>query len=446
MLDLIMSRNKEDQSLNPDAFGVLNKDVACVIIDHSSVRDILNLIRVSKTTYTLFRPSLTLTLAHKAQVCAVQGNPDGLVLIAKQKPEALFEKLFRTTDLYGRIFYSISAYQLIIFLCDEDMKEKVEPFIPEWLNPIRQAQYAEIVSGGGGADLIKLDFDPLEGNQDFNKILSFKTTYTLSDGTCKEVTSPLLENQDGVICYNNQFYYANRKTKSIALLEFCASLEKDTQAFEAFKTSFDAMENNSGRRSSNAEHQLITTTLKCTLHRKGIEYEENGISYCDTRTSFQLINEYRKFIRLYNEAEHQDALQHWCSCVRKAQVKEIWLLQRICEKDRPFYPLPANFDKFKRGVLVFDHGRSFENPVFVNSKLVVDSLGSDGAIFKFKGKFAGRGYPGYDATGGADAVMADLVAVCQLVESAKENVIDKHEENSLTDASKPFSPWGEGGA
>ena len=113
----------------------------------------------SKTTYNLFRPSLALVLASKAQVCVVQGNPDGLAYIAKHKSEALFEK-GRVTDPYGRIFYSTSAYQLIIFLCDEDMKQKIDPFIPERLNKKRQAQYAEL--GVGGPDLIKLPFDPLE--------------------------------------------------------------------------------------------------------------------------------------------------------------------------------------------------------------------------------------------------------------------------------------------
>ncbi len=336
-------RPKINQSLTPNVFGTLNEDIVRVIASHSSVNHILSLMSVCKTTYHLFKPNLALVLAPKAQTCVVQGNPEGLALIAKHKPEALFEK-GRVIDLRGRIFPSISAYQLTIFLCDEDMKKTIDPLIPEELRKKRQEQYAEL--GSGGADLIKLDVDPLgAAEKDFNAILTFKTTYTMDDDIQREVTFPLFENKDAIIYYqdkkdNVNFYYANRETKAIKKLSVCTNTEEDIQAFKAFTLSFAEMENNSSRRSSNTEQQLIEKIFKRKLHRDGIEYEQNGIRYRDSRTSFRLINAYRTYIRLYEESKKnglgQKAYNYWCTGVGKAQGEEMWLLQRICEEGRPY--------------------------------------------------------------------------------------------------------------
>ncbi len=428
-------KRKVDESITPNVFGTLNEDVARVIASHSSVSHLLNLMSVCKTTYNLFKPNLALILAPKAQTCVVQGNPDGLALIAKHKPEALFEK-GQVIDLRGRIFPSISAYQLTIFLCDADMKKTIDPLIPERLRKKRQEQYAEL--GSGGADLIKLDFDPLEAaEKDFNTILTFKTTYTLFDKSNrqKEVTFHLFENKDAIIYYqdnkgNVNFYYANRETKAIKKLSVCANSEEDTQAFKAFTLSFADMENNSSRRSSNTEHQLIETMLQCKLHRDGIEYEQDGIVYRDSRTSFRLINAYRTCIRLYEEAkkngQREKANNYWCTVVGKAQGEEMWLLQRICEKNRPFNPLPANFDNFKRGVTIFNF-KTGDEDVFVNGKLVVD-FGLKFAIFKDGG---GLTYCGMRVDRLVQSPSRELIAICCLIESAKADVIECEQEQDL---------------
>ena len=316
-----MSRGKEEQSF----LGVLNEDVAGVLARSLSVNHILNLMSACNTTYRLFKPSLNSCLG-MAQTWVVQGNPDELAKIAKHKPEALFERR-QVTDLRGRIFPSISAYQLTIFLCDADMKKTIDPFIPERLNEIRQKQYAEL--GSGGADLIKLDFDPVKAAEyDFNSLITFKRIYTLSDLTEEEATFPLFENKDAIIYYQDEednvdFYYGNRETKTIKKLSVCANSEENNKAFEAFKLSFAHMENNSSRRSSNAEHELIKTMLHCTLHRDGIEYEQDGIAYRDSRTLFRLITAYRTCIRLKEEAEDNSvwgqANYFWCTDVGKAQ-------------------------------------------------------------------------------------------------------------------------------
>ena len=370
-----MSRGKDDQSLTPNVFGTLNEDVARVIASHSSVNHILSLMSVCKTTYNLFKPNLALVLAPKAQVCAVQGNPDGLALIAKHIPDALFVKL-KIADPYGRIFYSISTYQLYTFLCDGDMKKQIAPFIPERLNKLRQEQYAEL--GIGGPDLIKLSFDPIEAaKKDFKNILAFKATYELYDRTKRDVTFPLFENKDAIIYYREikgqaNFYYANRETKEISQLSECTHSEDDKEAFEGLIASFDNMENNSSRRSSDGEHQLIERIFKRKLHREGIQYEQDGIRYRDSRTSFPVVNAYRKCMRVYDGAS-KEVDEYWCKGVGKAQGVVMWILQRFCE-NRVFQPLPTNFDNFNRGVMFYDGDLGRYKEIFDSSKLV-DSLG-----------------------------------------------------------------------
>src|SRR5262249_22097762 len=147
----------------------------------------------------------------------------------------------------------------------------------EQLSKTRQTQDTEL--GSGGADLIKVDFDPLEAaEKDFNSLLGFKTTYTVVD-TQHDVTFPLLENKDGVICYedkkgNLNFYYVNRETKTIKPLSVCTSTDENNQAFKVLKAFFANMEKNSSCRSSNDLHQLIKTIFGCELHRKGIPFEQ----------------------------------------------------------------------------------------------------------------------------------------------------------------------------
>ncbi len=436
--DTSSSEDKQISAPNDPSndFRVLNKDVVREIASHSSVNHIVNLMSVSKTTYHLFRPSLIPFLAMKALTCVVQGNPDGLAHIAKHKPEALFEK-GRVIDLRGRIFYSISAYQLTIFLCDENMKKTIDPFIPEELREKRQEQYAEL--GSGGADLIKLDVDPLKAaEKDFNSILTFKTTYILSDDEQQEVTFPLFENKNAIIYYqdkesNVNFYYASRETKAIKKLSVCANTEEDREAFEAFKLSFAEMENNSSRRSSNTEHQLIETMLQCKLHRDGIEYEQDGIRYRDSRTSFRLINAYRTCIRLYSMKSLSTSIDawktaenYWCTVVGKAQGEEMWLLQRICEEGRPFYPLPASFDNFKRGVKVYNLGTERNEDLLLDGKLV-DGFGLKFAICKTGEKTAFEGCNPSSVGAGSK----DLIALCWLVGRAKANVIECEQEQDL---------------
>ncbi len=393
----------------------------------------------SITTHNLFKPSLIklrmMQLAQKACDCVILGDPEGLTRIVKTKPEALFEKA-KATDLRSRIYPDISAYQLILFYCDKDMKDKIKPFIPKHLDERRKAQEKEM--GKGGNDLIKLDRDPLLlAEKDFKGITEFETTYTLVDEIQETVTFPLMENEDAVICYQDtqnviHFYYANQTTKELKKLNASITSEDDKAAFDYLKASFNDMENNSGRRSSHEEHQLIEKILGCTLQRQGIEYEHHGKRYRDSVSPFNLINAYRTCIRLYEEAERNNGWEKghasWCTGVGKAQGEEMWVLQRICE-DKPFYPFHTNFNDFKRGV-------AFHNFLYVKDEFVVADcgklvigLGSDFALYKADG--VSRAWPsGRGRTGSAREARVDLIAVLRLVKDAKANIIELDQEQS----------------
>ena len=99
------------------------------------------------------------------------------------------------------------------------------------------------------------------------------------------------------------------------------------------------MENNSSRRSSNAEHELIAHTMQHQLSRKGIQYVHKGIHYCDSRMEFRLVHAYRKNIRVYGEGRWVEGDNIWCQGVGEAQRHVLWVLQRLCESGRPFYPM-----------------------------------------------------------------------------------------------------------
>ncbi len=347
-----MSGSKKKQSFIPkdsnNNFGLLPKEIAGELANYLSIQKLINLMKASRTTYNLFKPNLNRALAHKARICVVQGDLAGLILIAQHEPSVLFDK-GDVTDPRQRIFYQTSAYQLILFLCDEDMKNQILSKIPHEFALACKQQSAEIDSGG--SDLIKLDRDPLLlAEKHFKGITEFKITYTLFDNTQHELTFPLLENRDGIIYYRDettqevQFYYANRDTKKIKKLNMSVNSEQEQQELEQFKASFDSMENNSGRRSSNVEHQLIAKMLQCTLHRKGVQYEQNGVLYRDSRTGFNLINRYRTCIRLNEEAIHNDqwdkASAFWREGVGNAQGEEMWLLNAFVRKTDHFTPHP----------------------------------------------------------------------------------------------------------
>jgi hypothetical protein len=433
-LDSWMTKRKYESQLivkdENNFFKPIPADIGGLIADYLPVNDILRVMSLSNTTRRLFKPSLAVKMGNKARACVVQGNLDTLIRISQAIPEALFQK-GGIIDPRGRIFYDASAFQLIHFLCDVKMKNRLTRFIPNKFNHQRRQQIAEL--GSGGADLVKLARNPLSvSSNGFEGFTEFKQTFTLDNGKQREVSFPLLENIDGIIYYQDKhndvhFYYVNRLTQDIIPLEPNIHSEEDQKSLTTFKASFATMEMNSARRSSDREHQLITQLFQRTLHRQGLHYQHHGVRYQDSCTAFRLINAYRTCIRLYEEArfdEYHAADDYWRRGVGLLQGEEVWLLQGICSSVRthPFYYWPSYVGKSKRRDTFYDFCYPKPRSVFVAGNLIT-TLGSGFALYK------GNGIARSTYSAKLICIAVDLVAICRLVVEAKASIFELEPES-----------------
>ena len=117
----------------------------------------------------------------------------------------------------------------------------------------------------------------------------------------------------------------------------------------------------SAKRSSNAEHQVIVKMMSAEnkpvkLVCQGIQYERKGERYCDSRHDFnRQYNGYRTCIRLYEQRQCDAANRVLREKLYQGEV--VWLLERFCEVNCPFYPLPDfKSSPFRRGFNVNIHG------------------------------------------------------------------------------------------
>ncbi|KTD64875.1 hypothetical protein [Legionella spiritensis] len=316
----------------------------------------------SHQNYLIFQPFL----AQPPLAAVVQASPDKLEnLVKKYSPNILFAKGEITDPLNQVVYHNVSAYQLMTFLCDDDMQDKIVPLIPEDMIDKCHEQDSEMDCGG--CDLIKMVEDPeqviLNG---FKALTEFRTTYTITvaqqsgdSSILQNATLPLLENPDGIIYYHDNqgqahFYYANRQTETLQKITPQPETQDDKKALEAFSKSMAAMENNSGRRSSDEEHALIKKTMGYQLIRKGVHYTRNNISYHDSQNEFRLLNAYRTCLRLYDDAQNEEqrnaADEYWREKVGKAQGEVMWLLQRLCQDRQTYVPPNPPLGGFTRGL------------------------------------------------------------------------------------------------
>ena len=377
------------------------------------------LVTTTPVMHATYQPVLDEAKAvHRLISLIMEGNPLEASNLLQKKPDLFFKK-GQATNNDGLTIYNVSPIQVMLFLCDTDMLEKTMPWIPTDDNSNRKllAQNAEME--GGGADLLKMDRDPLS--------LSFDEINTFIDRSEVDrykqtiaVSYPLLQNKDGIIFYNNHFYYVNRdfekRSVSVELINPIADSKQAQFALNELKASLASMENNSGRRSSDDEHLLIANTMQHTLERNGLQYERDGVRYRDTQDEFALINAYRTYIRLSKEnCSDAEIDAFWIHQIGGGQRKSpMWLLQRLCE-NRPFIPLP----NFKESPFVRD--TQFFNVVNHKDESIISppgvGLGFDYALFK-----AGARRP--EAVGGAAggpwgapaaAARLDLAAIRQVI-------------------------------
>ncbi len=126
---------------------------------------------------------------------------------------------------------------------------------------------------------------------------------------------------------------------------------------------------------------------------------------------------------------------YWRTVVGKAQGEEMWLLQRICEKDRQFYPLPGNFKGFKRGVMFYESTLDKEVSAVSESKQLITGLGSNFALYKGTTSRERHACAGsVRQWGGRSALLTsmDLIAISRLVEDAKANIVEFRQEQELS--------------
>ena len=104
-----------------------------------------------------------------------------------------------------------------------------------------------------------------------------------------------------------------------------------------------------------------------TLSRTGILYEQGGVLFRDNRMQFNYINKVRACIRLNaareNQCRYSLAFRGW-----RRREAVLWLLARICERNRPFYPLPgfnASPFQLQRGFVIYNYLTRQDETVFV---------------------------------------------------------------------------------
>ncbi len=379
------------------------------------------------------------------------GQPEALLKLLTKDPALFFhtypEVVFKAAN---QIFYNVSPADLVYFLCDDDMWNKVKVFaadLPEEqrLPFFETWQEQQKAMGKGGADLLYVTGDnPPEYKHCFEK------TDTLNVwGHNQFLNRTLLKNPDGIVCWkgrNNQvhWYYANPETKTLDPIKLTEFSDMQQTAYDAFKASIINMEPNTVRRSSNVERALFEAIFRnrqtdalIKLTQEGIHYKQDGIDYIDTHHDFnRLTNIYLKCARLCQAAnaeqnhERQSKLYNkadsiWRSELGQLQKEVIWLLQRYCEENRQFYPFP-NFNKppFRRCLMVYNW-ITFEEELLFDVKTERFSLnfGNDDSNSGFaisKGSYT-TGSVSF-AWRGRGLVVADLIAENRLTIDATNAV------------------------
>jgi len=330
-------------------------------LPYLSLKELTRLARTSKANHALFQPFIDKARAvFELQNDIVRGRIKEVLAKVSANPNLLFETSEYVTDESGQTFYGATGLQLIMFLADGDMLEQISPLIPEEKIALAKKQSTEIQ--GGGNDLVRMDRDPT--TLPFADILRFVEIRQYVAG---EYT--LLENQDGLVFYNNQFYYADKETKRVISIQPTTQTPEEAAALAALKASFSNMEMNSSRRSNEAEHQLIEKTMLLRLNRRGVHYARDGQHYCGTHDEFTLITAYQKYLRLWDEQQYADLDACWLREVGGAQRRSIWILQHFCEEGRPFYPLPDFNSPFKRQLTIRNYfpGRQYVSEGVIES-------------------------------------------------------------------------------
>lgn len=386
----------------PQHYDVLNNDCLQQLNQYLSLKEFAVFSTASRSSYSLFRKVLDNTTALNA---VVQGRPDELAIIVRNNPDSLFD-CGNVTDPAGQIYYDVSPYQLMTFLCDSLMKrqimDEIQPLMTEKLKIRRKNQYKLI--DVGGADLIKTNKKPsfFADENEFsvtqkNMRQQFSHTNNADRYSVSVKYFYELENPDGIIYYKTltgtvELYYVNRITQQLELIDLQYISAK---AQENIFAMFSNMEMNSSRRSSDKEHSDIFNTLNYKLIRKGIQYERNGVKYRDSRIEFELIDAYQKHIKLASTTGTPgNQQQNAWKAVGQAQRKVIWLLQRFYEPTltlnyEPSIDFMNPFSDQERALVnLINPNRIIPSDILLPNNHLNDGLGKTFALWKIRGNIS----------------------------------------------------------
>lgn len=463
----IISKRSSHKTKNPNfdikyIFALphdLKKSISCEWLtskEMENVENAANPVLNRHKNLTLFKDVLTeMDIAHYV----LTGSLERLISALKFNPDIFFKRFRQIKDAAGQVFYNVSCADLIDFLRDGDMQNQVITFASSL--PLKECQLffnnwedQRSDRARGGADLVNVNIDPT--TMQFNDILVVSRPCD-SLNSSREQCFSLLKNPNGIIYYANaekeHWYYADSITKTIERIDISEELLiQHKNAYTKFISRMNNMEPFSARRSSNNEHQLIETLMHIAqtkkaiqIVREGIKYTQNGVDYCDTHYDFNRIyNAYRKCIRLYEENKKAQADAVWRGQVGHTLREVMHLIQRLCEENRPFYPLPKTRTAFIRSFKIKNLKTGAHDLIFdVKKGAFHTDFGCNSAtgfsIYKCSAKIAeaaGKGGIMNKAMGWVRAwhCWQDLIALHQEIEIATKQIAEFNPTQILSQA------------
>lgn len=332
-----MSKRKTERTTPQKVFPLIENfptgGVERKMTQYLSTQELLALSSTSKTTQTLFQPAVTERKLQAVLSAVYMGKESLITKFMHSDPLLFFQKGTYIVPLlnqdetlsteYEQTFYDITPLQLALYTGDWQIWDCIFPFVPQELLP-------EVLSDvrllqRGGPDLVKISVDPR--TVPFKRIEQFNyglSVYSKQGGP--RITLDLLYNPDGIIYFQDQFFYANKDTQEVRLLNPEVT-QKDEVDFASLQLVLNQMVPDTSRRTANTEHSLIKRVFGITLERNGIDYELCDGKYKDTYDGcIRLMYEYRlyfEYIRYchyyqYNRPDDRPFIQKW------EDVKRTW--------------------------------------------------------------------------------------------------------------------------
>jgi len=290
--------------------------------------------------------------------------------IVRSNPELLFKRHTykmpllnedgTLSDTSEQIYHDVTPLRLMLYTGDWKMWDHIFPLIPEKFLEETLREMRNI--SRGGPDLVKINRDPGLLSTDELKYFHERDEQGKQklDSQNNPIAYELLSNPDGIFYVESgnqvQLYHVKvnpdtQEKQVVPLQETKNMTPEDKTALNQLKDDIrNNMPMNSGRRTSDKEHALIERVFGIKLERNGIHCELNGIPYHNTYDGcINLINDYRNYLDIYDAPRQpgtsRDNVDAAWERLNQAQRRAmVSVIQRICEVDKPFYPLPNNND------------------------------------------------------------------------------------------------------